>query len=329
MTEKTKLRWGLMAPGGIAHVVADDFKLAGIEFTAVGSRSLERAAAFATAHGIARSHGSYQALAADPEVDVVYIASPHSEHFANARMALEGGKHILVEKPFMINGYQARAIAESASARGLFAMEAMWTRFLPHMVRIRELLAAGTLGEIVAVEASHNQNLPADRHPRLHDLSLGGGALLDLGVYPVAFSFDVLGAPAQLLATGHLGPTGADETVAMALSYESGAVAALHTTMIAKSATNASITGTLGSIEIAPTFYAQTQFTRFDAEYQPVEHFTTRAPGRGMQLQAIEVERCIALGLAESPIMPLSESIAIAETMDAVRAQLGLRYPGE
>lgn len=318
-----------MAPGGIAGVIAADFKLAGIEFAAVGSRSLDRAKFFAAEHGIGRSHGSYEALAADPNIDVIYIASPHSKHFENARIALEGGKHILVEKPFMINASQARAIAELASDRGLFAMEAMWTRFLPHMVRIRELVHSGALGQIVALEASHNQNLPAERHLRLHELGLGGGALLDLGVYPIAFSFDVLGAPAEILATGHLSPTGVDETVAMALRYASGAVAALHTTMRGKSATGASITGTLGSIEIAPTFYAQTEFRRFDAEYRQVEHFTGVVSGRGMQQQAIEVERCIRAGLLESPIMPLSDSIAIAETMDSVRAVLGVRYPGE
>jgi predicted dehydrogenase len=329
MSKNTKLRWGLMAPGGIAHVVAEDFALAGIQFAAVGSRSLERAAEFATRHGVARQHGSYEALAQDPEIDVIYIASPHSEHFANARLALQGGKHILVEKPFMINAAQAREIADLARERGLFAMEAMWTRFLPHMLRIRELLSEGALGEIVAVEASHNQNLPAERHPRLHDLKLGGGALLDLGVYPVAFSFDILGAPETILATGRLGATGADETVAMALGYESGAVAALHTTMVAKAATSASITGTLGSIEIAPAFYTQTDFKRFDGDYQLVEHFTERVPGRGMQQQAIELERCVALGLTESPLMTLSESVAIAETMDTIRGQLGLRYPGE
>jgi predicted dehydrogenase len=329
MTENTKLRWGLMAPGGIAHVVAKDFGLAGIEFEAVGSRSLERAKAFAAEHGVARAFGSYQELAQDPEIDVIYIASPHSEHFSNAQLALHGGKHILVEKPFMINALQAREITGLARERGLFAMEAMWTRFLPHMVRIRELLSEGALGEIIALEASHNQNLPAERHPRLHDLNLGGGALLDLGVYPIAFSFDVLGAPDTILATGSLGEGGADETVAIALGYEAGSVAALHTTLLAKSATTASITGRLGSVEIAPNFFTQTEFKRYDGDYQLVEHFTERAPGRGMQLQALELERCVSLGLAESPLMTLSESIAIAETMDTIRVQLGLRYPGE
>jgi predicted dehydrogenase len=329
MTENTKLRWGLMAPGGIAQVVAKDFGLAGIEFEAVGSRSLERAEAFAAQHGVTRAYGSYLELAEDPDIDVIYIASPHSEHFANSRLALQGGKHILVEKPFMINAAQAREIGDLASERGLFAMEAMWTRFLPHMVRIRELLSEGALGEIIALEASHNQNLPAERHPRLHDLNLGGGALLDLGVYPIAFSFDVLGAPSTILATGRLGAAGADETVAIALGYQTGAVAALHTTMLAKAATTASITGTLGSIEIAPAFYTQTEFKRFDSDYQLVEHFTDQAPGRGMQLQALELERCVSLGLTESPLMTLSQSVAIAETMDAIRGQLGLRYPGE
>lgn len=329
MQNEMKIRWGLLAPGGIAHTIANDFRLAGIEFDAVASRSAERAAAFAAKHGIARSYGSYEELADDPNLDVIYVASPHSWHHAHAMLALRGGKHVLVEKPFMINAAQVAEVAELARSQKLFAMEAMWTRFLPHMVRIRELLAAGELGEIVAVEASHNQNLPEAGFPRLHDPELGGGALLDLGVYPIAFAFDVLGAPAEIRALGHLNNRGVDETVSIALSYASGAVASLHTTLRAKAATTASITATRGSIEIAGDFYTLTEFKRFDWNRELVEHFTEQVDGRGMQQQALEVERCIRLGLTESPLMSLSESLAIAETMDAVRAQLGLRYPGE
>jgi predicted dehydrogenase len=324
-----QVRWGLMAPGGIAHTIARDFKLAGIEFQAVGSRSSERAEAFAAEHGIAKSYGSYQELVADGDIDVIYIASPHSEHFANGKLALEGGKHILVEKPFTINAAQARELAALAESRGLFAMEAMWTRFLPHMVRIRELLAEGALGEIVAVEASHNQSLPAERHPRLHDLALGGGATLDLGVYPIAFAVDVLGVPERVTALGRLSQTGVDESVAASLSYRSGAVASLQTTLLSKAATTASISGTLGSIQISQNFYELAEFRRYDANYQLVEHFTERAPGRGMQLQAVEVERCLAANKLESELMPLSDTIAVAEIMDEIRDQIGLRYPGE
>jgi predicted dehydrogenase len=318
-----------MAPGGIAHTIARDFKLAGIEFTAVGSRSKERAAAFANEHGIAKRYGSYQELVADSDIDVIYIASPHSEHFAHGKLALEGGKHILVEKPFTINAAQARELAAFAQSRGLFAMEAMWTRFLPHMVRIRELLAEGALGEIVAVEASHNQSLPAERHPRLHDLALGGGATLDLGVYPIAFAVDVLGVPEKVTALGRLSAAGVDESVAAALGYRSGAVASLHTTLLSKAATTASISGTRGSIRIEHNFYELAEFRRYDADYQLVEHFTERAPGRGMQLQAVEVERCLAANKLESELMPLSDTIAVAEIMDEIRDQIGLRYPGE
>ena len=324
-----QVRWGLMAPGGIAHTIARDFKLNGIEFQAVGSRSQERAAAFAAEHGIAKSYGSYQELAADGEIDVIYIASPHSEHFAHGKLALEGGKHILVEKPFTINAAQARELAAFAKSRGLFAMEAMWTRFLPHMVRIRELLAEGALGEIIAVEASHNQSLPAERHPRLHDLALGGGATLDLGVYPIAFAVDVLGAPEKVTALGRLGATGVDESVTAALSYRSGAVASIHTTLLSKAATTASISGTLGSIRIEHNFFTPAEFRRYDADYQLVEHFTELPAGRGMQLQAVEVERCLAANKLESELMPLGDTIAVAEIMDEIRDQIGLRYPGE
>ena len=326
---QNEFRWGLMAPGGIAHTIARDFKLAGIEFQAVGSRSSERAAAFAAEHGIAKSYGSYQELAADAEIDVIYIASPHSEHFAHGKLALEGGKHILVEKPFTINAAQARELAALAESLGLFAMEAMWTRFLPHMVRIRELLAAGAIGEVIAVEASHNQSLPAERHPRLHDLSLGGGATLDLGVYPVAFAVDVLGAPDRVVAVGSLSSAGVDQSVSASLGYQSGAVASLHTTLLSKAATTASISGTAGSIRIESNFYEAAEFKRYDAGYTLVEHFTELPAGRGMQLQAVEVERCLAANQLQSELMPLSETIAVAEIMDEIRNQIGLRYPGE
>ena len=178
------LRWGILATGFIADTFATDLRDAGLDLVAVGSRSQESADVFAARYGIARAHGSYDALVADPEVDIVYVATPHPMHHADARLALEHGKHVLIEKAFTVNRAEAQELADLGREKGLLVMEAMWTRYLPHMARIREIIAAGTLGEIRAVSADHTQLLPSDPAHRLNALELGGGALLDLGHLP-------------------------------------------------------------------------------------------------------------------------------------------------
>ena len=199
MTSPSSLRWGILGPGGIARAFTSDLRTAGLDVAAVGSRRQQTADAFAADFGIPHAHGSYEELVADPTVDIVYIATPHPMHAANALLALEAGKHVLVEKAFAINAMEAAAVRDAAAERGLLAMEAMWTRYLPHMVRIRELVASGALGEIRAVTADHTQLLPSDPAHRLNALELGGGALLDLGIYPVSFAWDILGEPLSLI----------------------------------------------------------------------------------------------------------------------------------
>ena len=200
----TDIRWGILATGGIAHAFTADLRTAGLDVVAVGSRSAGSARAFAEQYGIAHAHGSYEALVADPEVDIVYVASPHSHHLAHATLALEAGKHVLIEKAVTLDADEAIALRDLAAARGLLVMEAMWTRYLPHMVRVREIVAAGTLGEVRTVIADHTQRISDDPAHRLNALELGGGALLDLGIYPVSFAVDILGPNESALSLIHI-----------------------------------------------------------------------------------------------------------------------------
>ena len=211
----TDIRWGILATGGIAHAFTQDLRTAGLDVAAVGSRRLDAAQAFAAEYDIPHAHGSYEDLVADPDVDIVYVASPHSHHLAHATLALEAGKHVLIEKAITLDAREAATIRDLAAARGLLAMEAMWTRYLPHMARIRELIAAGTLGEVREVIADHTQRISDDPAHRLNALELGGGALLDLGIYPVSFAVDILGPVSEARAVGRLADTGADSDVAI------------------------------------------------------------------------------------------------------------------
>ncbi|MDQ1127817.1 putative dehydrogenase [Microbacterium sp. SORGH_AS 505] len=323
----TALRWGILATGGIAHAFTADLKTAGLTVTAVGSRRSESAQEFAAKYGIPRSYGSYDELVADPEVDIVYIATPHSHHLACAALALEHGKHVLIEKPLTLDADQAVAIRDLAADHGLLAMEAMWTRYLPHMVRLREILAAGVIGEVRVLSADHTQNLPTDPDHRLNDLALGGGALLDLGIYPVSFAWDVLGAPAEILATAQLGETGADTDVAISVRHASGGVSSLLTSMRGAGANAAQIVGTKGRIEIDGVFYAPTSFRVFDVDGAVVEEFRAEIDGRGMQFQALYAEQLIAEGRTDSDLLPMDESVAIMGTLDEIRRQIGVVYP--
>jgi len=297
---------------------------------AVGSRSPGAADAFAAEFGIPTAHSSYEALVSDPQVDVVYVATPHSFHAANARLALEAGKHVLIEKAFTMNAREAREIVDLAASSNLLVMEAMWTRFLPHMVRIREIVAAGTLGEVHTLVADHCQNLPADPAHRLNALELGGGALLDLGVYPISFASSLFGVPQTILASATFKPTGADAHVATVFRYASGAMASILTASDSVGPNTAVILGTLGRIEIDAVWYSSTSFRRYSAANELVETFVTaELSGRGLYFEALEVERLIRAGEVSSSVMPAEESVAIMQSLDAVRAEIGLRYPGE
>jgi len=312
------LRWGIIGTGGIARTFAGDLRLIeeGI-VTAVGSRSLASANAFGDEFDVGHRFGSYEELVRDPDVDVVYVATPHPMHHDNVILALEQGKHVLVEKAFTMNAIEARAIVDFARQRELFLMEAMWTRFLPHVVALRRLLAEDVIGPLVSVEADHGQWFAADPNFRLFAPELGGSALLDLGVYPVSFASMILGPPQRVVAMVDPSFTGVDGQTSMLFGYEHGAHAILTCTSRARSATRACITGERARIEIDGDFYAPSSFTLIERSGESRRYeFPTQ--GRGLQYEAQEVARCIEGGLTESPWMPLDESVAIMETMDAV-----------
>lgn len=323
------LRWGIMAPGGIAATFARDLKSTGRTLVAVGSRSQNRADQFAARFDVPRAYGSYQALVEAPEVEVIYIASPHSEHAAHAELALRHGKHVLVEKPFTLTGTEARRVRDVARETGLFAMEAMRTRFMPHTLRIHDLIAAGALGEIRALTADHHQKLNSDPVRRLWNPTLGGGALLDLGIYPVSFASDYLGAPKEITALATMTSTGVDLSTSIIFRYANGAIASLQSAMDVRGPNQASIVGEKARIEVGSVFYQSSRFKLINDKDGVIEDFSEPYPFGGKQYEAQEVERCIANGLTQSPRMSLDESVAIAETMDAIRKKIGLKYPTE
>ena len=325
-----RLRWGILGTGWISTQFTADLLLTGHVVTAVGSRTQQAADAFAAAHGIPTAHSSYEALVADPQVDAIYVGTPHPFHEANATLALEAGKHVLLEKPFTLNAAQAQAVVDLAASKKLVVLEAMWTRWMPHMIRIRELLAAGALGELRSLIADHDQKLPTDVEHRIQNPDLGGGALLDLGIYPISFAWDVFGEPSSVYALSSPTPvTGVDQNDAIVLGYPSGTKAIINTVLDAAGPNTAVLVGTEARIEIDPVWYNPTSFSLIAPDGTVIERFEQEVPGRGMQFQADELERLVAAGELAGTILPPAQTVAMMGTLDEVRRQIGLVYPGE
>ena len=325
------LKWGIVAPGGIANKFADavrDFTAGTV--VAVGSRDAGRAADFAEGHGIPRSYGSYADLVADDEVEAVYVASPHSGHQEHALLAINAGKHVLIEKALARNSSEVEDIFAAAQQHRVFAMEAMWTRHLPHMAEVLRRVADGAIGEIVTLAADHGQALDLPNDHRLKSPELAGGALLDLGVYPIAFCVDLLGAPVEVKALGRLTDTGVDGHVSLVLDYGGKTLAVLDTTLWTKTPTTAVVSGTEGSIEIDGDFYApnRTRLRKADRSRTVVEEWGGPIDN-GFQFEAAEVARCVADGKQESARMTWASSRAVIGVLDEARRQVGVRYPGE
>ena len=325
------LKWGILAPGGIANKFADavrDFTAGTV--VAVGSRDAGRAADFAEGHGIPRSYGSYADLVADDDVEAVYVASPHSGHREHALLAINAGKHVLIEKALARNSSEVEDIFAAAQQKRVFAMEAMWSRHLPHMAEVRRRVADGAIGEIVTLAADHGQALDLPNDHRLKSPELAGGALLDLGVYPIAFAVDLLGPPFEVKALGRLTDTGVDGHVSLVLDYGGKALAVLDTTLWTKTPTTAVVSGTEGSIEIDGDFYAPNvvRLRKADRERTVVEEWGGPIDN-GFQFEAAELARCVADGKQESERMTWASSRAVIGVLDEARRQVGVRYPGE
>lgn len=326
MTEK--LRWGMMGPGGITLTILHDFALVGISFDAVGSRSLDRATAYAAKHSIPKAYGSYEELVKDSDLDVIYIATTHNAHFENAKLALAAKKHVLLEKPFTLDANQAKELARLAKENDVFLMEAMWTRFLPNHELLFEKIKEGLIGNPLYVLADHNQYLPKEKAPRLHDSALGGGSLIDLGVYPISFAHRVFGMPKRVKASATLLPGNVDAAMAAIFEYQNGEQALVHSSLRVNGPIRAFVLGDKGRAELDKPFYEHSSFTIYDMDDKEIFKYDGNIEGRGMQYQALEVERCIRAGLRQSPIMSLDETIEIMEVMDQIRQQTGIEYSG-
>lgn len=320
-------RWGFLGAGGIAHSVAEDFQIAGLKIHAVGAREYSKADEFADRFKIPNRHQGYESLVNDPEVDIAYISTIHPFHKRDALLALNAGKHVLLEKPFTINAQEAEEIYVLAKSKKLFAMEAMWSRFLPSMNAIFDVINSGLLGEIELLIADHSQALT--HVPRLVERELGGGALLDLGIYPISLAHRIFGEPQSITAKAKLNHEKVDATTSMIFEYHGGKQATMTTSFLGAGPVTATIVGSLGRIEIDGSFYGQTSFRVFNRNGEVIKRYNEKIKGHGRQYQAMHVEECVAAGLIESPIMSLRESVEIMRVMDTVRAQIGVSYPTE
>jgi predicted dehydrogenase len=320
------IRWGILATGAIARAFVSDLRLMpDAEVVAVGSRSQEAADRFAAQYGIPRAYGTWQTLADDPDIDVVYVATPHSAHYAAGMTCLKAGKAVLCEKPFTLDLAQAEDLVETARTNGVFLMEAMWMRCFPGIRTVTGLIADGAIGDVTAVHADFGLSAAFDATHRLRARELGGGALLDLGVYPVTFAQLILGAPAHVEAWARLTPEGVDENTAMSFGYASGALASLTCSLIGDTPRTAAVTGTRGRIELPRNFYRPTRFTLVRDGAGP-EVVQTQFDGLGYHFEAAEVHRCLREGLTESRVIPLAETLAVMSTLDAVRQRIGVSY---
>lgn len=319
------LRWGLLGAGWIASQMAYSLRDTTQEVVAVGSRDTDRARAFVDEHAPgAHVHGDYQSLVDDPDVQVVYVASPHSEHLEHALLAIAAGKHVLVEKAMAPTADEARQIADAAREAGVFCMEAMWTRFLPHIDVLRQVLDVGLLGEVSTVLADHGQRLWPDGPRRLSDPALAGGAMLDLGIYPLSFASLTLGGLERATGLGTVTDLGVDRRCAFVAQGPTGAVASLSTDMSASTPTTASVNGTWARLELEETFYMPTTMRLVGADGVVLDTMTGDPieQHRGLRHEATEVALRISAGETESPVMPLDESIHLLTLLEGMLSSL-------
>ena len=324
----SNFKWGILGPGGIAKAFAEDLKLLqGHSIAAVGSRSIGNAQSFSDTYG-GTAYGSYEDLVADSQVDAIYVATPHPAHKDNVILALNAGKPVLCEKPFSVNAIDAQQMVDAATKNNVALMEAMWARFLPHYAKVREIVASGVLGKILTVHADHGQRL-ADRNiPRLVEPELAGGALLDLGIYPVSFAHMILGNPTSVTSSAVLTDKGVDAQTSMIFDYADGAQAVLNTTMIEQTPCRAVVAGLNGWLEIDRTFYNPASM-RVVLNDGTISEYPNTYQGHGLREQAEVFKQLVLSGKKESEILNWKDTVDIMKTLDTVRTQIGLKYPFE
>jgi predicted dehydrogenase len=320
--------WGILGPGGIARAFAKDLTLLeGHTIGAVGSRSLSNAQSFADDFG-GTAYGSYEELINDSTIDAIYVATPHPAHHDNVISALDAGKAVLCEKPFAVNAKQAQAMVDAASRNKVALMEAMWARFLPHYAQVREIIASDVLGPIISIHADHGQRLADQNIPRLIEPQLAGGALLDLGIYPISFAHMILGNPVAIYSSAVMTDKGVDAQSSMIFTYENGAQAVLTTTMIEQTPCRAVVAGLNGWLEIDRTFYNPASMRVVLSDGSVTEYPNTYR-GHGLREQAESFKQLVQSGKLQSDILSWKDTVDIMKSMDTVREQIGLKYPFE
>lgn len=328
-----KIRWGIMGAGGIAHKFASDLSLVeGAELIAIGSRAKGKADEFTSRYAIKYSHGSYEELVKNEEVDVIYIATPHSHHYDNTLLCFEHNKAVLCEKAFAVNSVQAREMIRVAKEKKLFLMEALWTKFLPHYQRLMTVLNENLLGDIKSVLINFGF-MPKEPVPaRLFDPALAGGTILDIGIYNVFIAMSVLGRPDEIDARMTASPEGVDEQCAILFKYRNGAMAQLFSSFLTHLPTEAEISGTKGRIKLTHRFYTP----EASIEYYPGKHdslrtidFAKETSGHGYQHEARHVVECLQKGLTESPILTHESTLVLMEVLDEIRKKAGVVYPAD
>ena len=323
------VKWGIIATGKIANAMATEAQMvAGTQIEAVASRSLDKARAFAANHHINSAYGSYEELVTDPNVDLVYIATPHNSHYDLLKLCLNAGKHVLCEKPLVLNADQAQNCAFLAEEKGLFLMEAVWTRFFPAIKQMHVWIKEGRIGAVRRISADFSFEANFDPKGRLFDPALAGGALLDLGIYPISLAIDLLGAPTEIKGEAQMGETGVDEEDKILLRFPGGATASLKCGLRETRPVVATIDGDRGRITLHERFHHPKKIT-----LEPIggDAETKEFPcdGSGYHYQIAATSQAIRQGLKEHPLMPMSDTIKIAKVMDTLRASWGLKYPDE
>ncbi|WP_139993307.1 Gfo/Idh/MocA family protein [Paenibacillus paridis] len=323
------IKWGILGPGWISSKFAADLAYAeGAELVAVGGRNLEKAESFAKRFNIPRAYGSVEELAQDAEIDIVYVGTLHPIHKENVLALLRAGKAVICEKPFTMNAAEAKEIIDVAREKQVFLMEAMWTRFLPPILKVKEWLAADKIGEVRLVKADFGFDIGWAPESRLLDPALGGGALLDAGIYPVSFASLIYGtAPAKIMSSARLGQTGVDEQFSLLFEYEGGRTAALNGAVQLGMVSDAYIYGTKGYIHV-PNFLFGKSATLHAKDAEP-ESFVDDRKAEGYAFEAEEAMKALREGRLESSAIPLDETLAIMNTLDTIRKQWGLRYPAD
>ena len=320
-------KWGILGTGLIARKMAEALPFVPqSKLYAVASRTIDKATEFARKYRVEKTFGSYEELVNDPQVDIVYVATPHNLHFENTIMSLDHGKHVLCEKPFAVNGREVRGMIAKAREKNLFVMEALWSRFLPNIIRAKEIIDSGKIGKIKLLKADFGLNIPFDPNHRLYNKQLIGGSLLDLGIYPLFLSLLLMGKPGKIKALAGMGATGVDYNCSFTLGYEDDALAVLYSSVVAKTEIVATAYGEKGNLVFDPWWYMPVPF-KISTPDGKEQHVPMKFEGNGYNYEAASLIRCLEQGKIQNELMSWDDSLLLIDTLDAIRKEIGLVYP--